>query len=45
MTTGMNLGADELRVLLREHELVLRSGEVLVGMIPPDWSPAICRDL
>jgi hypothetical protein len=45
MTASLNLGADELRFLLREHTLILEPGEVLVVMVPPDWSPAWCRDL
>jgi hypothetical protein len=41
----MKLDANELRFLLREHSLILEPGEVLVVMVPPDWSPTWCRDL
>jgi hypothetical protein len=36
---------DELRFILREHALILRPGEILIVQVPPDWSPAIVRDL
>ncbi len=45
MSESLNLGAAELRILLRAHSLILQPGEVLVVMVPPDWPPAWCRDL
>jgi hypothetical protein len=29
----------ELRAMLREHGVVVGPDEVLVVMVPPDWSP------
>lgn len=43
MGAALNLDASELRFLLREHALILEPGEVLIVMVPPDWSPAWCR--
>lgn len=45
MGGALNLDAAQLRFLLREHSLILQPGEVLVVMVPPDWSPAWCQDL
>jgi hypothetical protein len=44
--TGLNdITAAQLRLLLREHALVVAPGEVLVVQVPPDWSPVIIREL
>jgi len=39
------LSPGQLRAMLREHAVVVGPDEVLVVMVPPDWSPQDVRDL
>jgi hypothetical protein len=44
--TRMNdLTNGELRELLRQHTLIAAPGELLVVMVPPDWTPWQVREL
>jgi hypothetical protein len=38
------LSAGELRALLREHLIIMTPGEILVVMVPPDWTPLQVRE-
>jgi hypothetical protein len=45
MTRMHDLSNGELRELLRQHAVVMGPDEVLVVMVPPDWSPRDVREL
>jgi hypothetical protein len=45
MSRASGLTPGQLRVMLREHALIVAPGELLVVMVPPDWPPRDVREL